>query len=61
MNYSLGVMIICLALIADAIIGNYQEKVMKTHHVSNVEMVTKYKNIFYSFNYNENFRFFIVL
>ncbi|CAF3767627.1 unnamed protein product [Rotaria sordida] len=38
-----GVILICLALVADAIIGNYQEKVMKTHHVSNVEMV------FYSF------------
>ncbi|CAF1487345.1 unnamed protein product [Rotaria sordida] len=36
-----GVILICLALVADAIIGNYQEKVMKTHHVSNVEMVIK--------------------
>jgi hypothetical protein len=39
----LGVFIICSALIADAIIGNYQEKIMKVHHVSNVEIV------FYSF------------
>ena len=34
-----GVLIICLALVADAIIGNYQEKIMKTHHVPNVEIV----------------------
>jgi len=40
---SYGVIIICSALVADAIIGNYQEKIMKAHHVSNVEMV------FYSF------------
>ncbi len=39
----LGVFIICSALVADAIIGNYQEKVMKTHHVSNVEMVKEKK------------------
>ncbi|CAF1076076.1 unnamed protein product [Adineta ricciae] len=38
-----GVFIICMALVADAIIGNYQEKIMKTHNVPNVEMV------FYSF------------
>ncbi|CAF1151736.1 unnamed protein product [Adineta ricciae] len=38
-----GVVIISLALIADAAIGNYQEKIMKEHHVSNVEIV------FYSF------------
>lgn len=38
-----GVVIICSALVADAIIGNYQEKIMKTNHVSNVEIV------FYSF------------
>ena len=40
-----GVMIICLALVADAIIGNYQEKIMRIHHVPNVEMV------FYSFSF----------
>ncbi|CAF1412235.1 unnamed protein product [Rotaria sordida] len=40
-----GVIIVCLALVADAIIGNYQEKVMKTYHVSNVEL------IFYSFTF----------
>ncbi|CAF0804147.1 unnamed protein product [Rotaria sordida] len=40
---SYGVIVICSALIADAIIGNYQEKIMKMHHVSNVEIV------FYSF------------
>ncbi|CAF1203695.1 unnamed protein product [Adineta ricciae] len=33
-----GVFIICMALVADAIIGNYQEKIMKTHNVPNVEM-----------------------
>ncbi|CAF3308098.1 unnamed protein product [Rotaria sp. Silwood2] len=38
-----GVVVISLALVADAIIGNYQEKIMKTHHVPNVEIV------FYSF------------
>lgn len=37
--------IICSALIADAIIGNYQEKIMKEHHVPNVEIV------FYSFTF----------
>ncbi|CAF3734280.1 unnamed protein product [Rotaria sp. Silwood1] len=40
---SYGVIIICSALVADAIIGNYQEKIIKTHHVPNVEIV------FYSF------------
>jgi len=44
-DYSLGVIIICSALVADAIIGNYQEKIMKTHHVSNVEIVIKEKKI----------------
>ncbi|CAF3979506.1 unnamed protein product [Rotaria sp. Silwood2] len=34
-----GVVVISLALVADAIIGNYQEKIMKTHHVPNVEIV----------------------
>ena len=38
-----GVLIICSALVADAAIGNYQEKIMKAHQVSNVEIV------FYSF------------
>ncbi|UJR14986.1 hypothetical protein I4U23_001964 [Adineta vaga] len=40
-----GVLIICSALVADAAIGNYQEKIMKEHHVSNVEIV------FYSFTF----------
>ncbi len=31
--------IICSALVADAAIGNYQEKIMKEHHVPNVEIV----------------------
>jgi len=38
-----GVIVICSALVADAVIGNYQEKIMKTYNVSNVEIV------FYSF------------
>jgi adenosine 3'-phospho 5'-phosphosulfate transporter B3 len=43
-NFNLyGVVIICFALVADAAIGNYQEKIMKEHHVPNVEIV------FYSF------------
>ncbi|CAM4757918.1 unnamed protein product [Rotaria magnacalcarata] len=46
-----GVIIISLALVADAIIGNFQEKIMKTNHVSNVEIV------FYSFM----FGFFLIL
>ena len=43
LQWILGVVIISMALIADAAIGNYQEKIMKEHHVSNVEIV------FYSF------------
>ncbi len=43
-NFNLyGVVIICFALVADAAIGNYQEKIMKEHHVPKVEIV------FYSF------------
>lgn len=39
-NFNLyGVLIICSALVADAVIGNYQEKIMKEHHVPNVEIV----------------------
>ncbi len=34
-----GVVVICFALVADAIIGNVQEKVMKLNDSSNVEMV----------------------
>ncbi|CAF0889261.1 unnamed protein product [Adineta steineri] len=44
-----GVIIICSALVADAAIGNYQEKIMKEHHVSNVEIV------FYSFMFGFGF------
>ena len=40
-----GVVIICSALVADAAIGNYQEKIMKEHHVPNVEIV------FFSFTF----------
>jgi adenosine 3'-phospho 5'-phosphosulfate transporter B3 len=43
------VIIICCALIADAAIGNYQEKIMKEHHVPNVEIV------FYSFIFGFGF------
>ena len=39
LQWILGVVIISMALIADAAIGNYQEKIMKEHHVSNVEIV----------------------
>jgi len=49
-NFNLyGVIIICSALIADAAIGNYQEKIMKEHHVPNVEIV------FYSFMFGFGF------
>lgn len=34
-----GVMLISLALCADAVIGNVQEKAMKLHNGSNSEMV----------------------
>jgi len=44
-----GVIIICSALVADAAIGNYQEKIMKEHHVPNVEIV------FYSFMFGFGF------
>uniref|UniRef100_T1J0A4 Adenosine 3'-phospho 5'-phosphosulfate transporter 2 n=1 Tax=Strigamia maritima TaxID=126957 RepID=T1J0A4_STRMM len=39
-----GVGMICIALAADAIIGNVQEKAMKSHQASNVEVV------FYSYS-----------
>lgn len=35
-----GVMLISLALCADAVIGNVQEKAMKLHSASNSEMVS---------------------
>lgn len=35
-----GVMLISLALCADAVIGNVQEKAMKLHNASNSEMVS---------------------
>ncbi|XP_040840064.1 adenosine 3'-phospho 5'-phosphosulfate transporter 2 isoform X1 [Ochotona curzoniae] len=39
-NFNLtGVVLISLALCADAVIGNVQEKAMKLHHASNSEMV----------------------
>lgn len=36
---SLGVVMICLALVCDAIIGNVQEKAMKAHKAPNSEVV----------------------
>lgn len=36
---SFGVMMICLALVCDAIIGNVQEKAMKTYKAENSEVV----------------------
>jgi adenosine 3'-phospho 5'-phosphosulfate transporter B3 len=39
-NFQLyGVVLVCLALVADAVIGNVQEKAMTTHDSSNNEMV----------------------
>jgi len=63
MNMFLGVIIICSALVADAIIGNYQEKIMKTYHVSNVEMVRRMVGFFFSNRKlnHDYFRYFIVL
>lgn len=37
-----GVILISLALCADAVIGNVQEKAMKTHKSSNTEVVSLY-------------------
>ncbi|CAF1409503.1 unnamed protein product [Rotaria magnacalcarata] len=55
-NFNLyGVIIICSALVADAAIGNYQEKIMREHHVSNVEIV------FYSFMFGFGFVLFGLL
>ncbi|CAF2895882.1 unnamed protein product [Rotaria sp. Silwood2] len=55
-NFNLyGVIIICFALVADAAIGNYQEKIMKEHHVPNVEIV------FYSFIFGFGFVLFGLL
>ena len=36
---TIGVLLISLALCADAVIGNVQEKALKQHSASNVEMV----------------------
>ncbi|CAF3226659.1 unnamed protein product [Rotaria socialis] len=55
-NFNLyGVLIIFSALVADAAIGNYQEKIMREHHVSNVEIV------FYSFMFGFGFVLFGLL
>lgn len=40
-----GVLLISLALCADAAIGNVQEKAMKLHNGSNSEMVKKKKKV----------------
>ena len=37
--FGTGVVLICCALAADAVIGNVQEKVMRQHGTSNTEMV----------------------
>lgn len=37
---------ICLALVADAVIGNVQEKEMKSHSATNTEVVRFLKNLF---------------
>jgi adenosine 3'-phospho 5'-phosphosulfate transporter B3 len=37
----LGVLLVSGALVADAVIGNVQEKQMKLHKASNVEVVSK--------------------
>jgi len=37
--YFTGVILICLALCADGLIGNYQEKALKQHSAGNSEMV----------------------
>ena len=39
-NLVLGVVLISLALCADAVIGNVQEKAMKAHRSSNTEVVS---------------------
>ena len=43
-----GILLISLALCADAVIGNLQEKAMKMHSGSNLEM------IFYSYSIGES-------
>lgn len=40
--YTTGLLLISLALCADAIIGNVQEKTMKLHNGSNSEMVCSF-------------------
>lgn len=37
--YILGIILICSALFCDALIGNFQEKMMKKHNASNAEIV----------------------
>ena len=41
----LGVVLISLALCADAVIGNVQEKAMKAHRSSNTEVVSIVKPV----------------
>ena len=40
LSISSGVMLICLALCADAVIGNVQEKAMKAYKAPNTEVVS---------------------
>jgi len=42
-HLALGVVLISLALCADAVIGNVQEKALKAHKSSNTEMVSTIK------------------
>lgn len=54
-----GVLLISLALCADAVIGNVQEKVMKKHDATNSEMVHGPLRCFRFFNMLFYSRFFI--
>jgi len=38
-SYILGIILISSALFCDALIGNFQEKMMKKHNASNAEIV----------------------
>jgi adenosine 3'-phospho 5'-phosphosulfate transporter B3 len=53
--FVLGVVMICSALMCDAIIGNVQEKSMKNHQASNTEVVL------YSYSIGFVYLFFIML
>lgn len=40
---SVGVLLLCVALVVDGVIGNVQQKTFATHHVSPAEMIMKTK------------------